>query len=119
MASTRNRNSEGDYIAEQRINQQIDTYATFINSAPGEAFTNHLAGDGLLMGKNARSTLCNNYTDMESQLFGIGSTNLVNPKSHISPDFRYIQSLNVIDRLPVLIPEPLIIQKNQRPYPMN
>jgi len=119
MASTRNKNSQGDYNAEQMINKSIDTYATYIQSANAEAYTNHFAGDGLLVGKNARSTLCNNYTDVESQLFGIGTTNLVEPKSKVYPEMKHMQSLCIIDRLPVLIPEPLIIDKNQRPYLNN
>lgn len=119
MASTRNKNSAGDYKAEQFINTSIDSYSTYVNSSSALAYTNHLAGDGLLFGKNARSTLCNNYVDVETQLFGIGATNLVNPKMKVKEDMTYIQSLNIIDRLPVLIPEPLIVEKNQRPYPMN
>ena len=118
MASTRNRNSPGDYNAEQHINTSIDTYATYVNSASAEAYTNHIAGDGLLAGRNARSTLCHNYTDVESQLFGIGTTNLVNPKGRVVANARPLQSLSIIDRLPVLIPEPLIVEKNQRPYAM-
>jgi hypothetical protein len=115
MASTRNKNQQGDYNAEQFMNTSIDTYATFINSAPAEAYTNYLAGDGLLAGKNARNTLCHNYTDVESQLFGIGTTNLVNPKSHVTPELKPLQSLSIINRLPILVPEPLIVDKNQRP----
>ncbi len=115
MASTRNKNCHGDYHAEQKINTLIDNYAVYVNST--EAYTNHLAGDGLLVGKNARNTLCHNYTDVESQLFGIGTTNLVNPKNTVSPDLRPIQSLSIINRLPVLVPEPLIVEKNQRYLP--
>ena len=69
MASTSNKNTPGNYKHEQRMNQNIDTYRTFLNSAPGEAYTNHLPGDGLLPAKNARSEMCRNYCDVESQLF--------------------------------------------------
>jgi hypothetical protein len=37
----------------------------------------------------------------------------------VNPDLKPIQSLNMIEKLPVMIPEPLIIEKNQRPYFMN
>lgn len=115
MASTNNKNTPGNYKAEQAINSLIGNYTTYIQSAQGEAYTNHFAGDGLLMGTNARTTLCNNYTDVESQLFGIGATNLVNPKSLVKPEIKYMQSVSIIDRLPVVVPEPLILEKNQRP----
>jgi hypothetical protein len=72
-----------------------------------------------LPGKIAHTNLAYNACDIESQLFGIGSTNLVNPASPVKPDYKYIQSLNIIDKLPVIIPEPLVIEKNQRPYFMN
>ena len=117
MASTRNKNSPGDYKLEQNINTQIDNYKTYVRSSV--AFDNHFAGDGLLMGRNARETFCQNYCDVESQLFGIGSTNLVNPKKSVTPDFQPIQSLNIIDRLPLLVPEPLVVEQGHRPYYLN
>jgi hypothetical protein len=116
MASTSNKNTPGNYKHEQRINDNISTYSTYLYSAPAQAYTSHLPGDGLLPGKIARSQLCNNYCDVESQLFGIGSTNLVNPTTPVQPELRSLQSLSVIDRLPVLLPEPLKVEKNQRPY---
>ena len=116
MSSTSNKNTPGNYQHEQRMNNHIGDYATYLHSAPAQAYTNHLPGDGLLPGRIARSQLCNNYCDVESQLFGIGSTNLVNPAAPVRPDMRSLSSLSVIDRLPVLLPEPLVIEKNQRPH---
>lgn len=115
MSSTRSKNTPGNYVAEQHINTSIDTYATYLHSARAEAYTNHLAGNGLLGGRNARSSLCANYTDVESQLFGIGTTNLVKPYVPVRPELYRLSSLNVIDKLPVLLPEPLILEQNQRP----
>ena len=67
----------------------------------------------------AAENLSSNACDIESQLFGIGSTNLVNPQKQTQPKFHDVKSLNMIDRLPMVIPEPLIVEKNQRPYPMK
>jgi hypothetical protein len=116
MASTSNKNTPGNYHHEQTENRLNCEHITYLNSGAGEAYTNHFAGDGLLSGKNARSKLCNNYCDIESQLRGIGSTNLVNPYKTIEPQLRPMQSLSIMQKLPVLIPEPLVIEKNQRPY---
>ena len=85
----------------------------------GKASTNHFAGDGLLMGRMASDNLSSNACDIESQLRGIGSTNLVNPQKEVQPKFHHVKSLNMIDRLAVVIPEPLIVEKDQRPYPMK
>ena len=119
MASTRNKNTLGDYKLEQRNNTEIREYNTYENSAYGAAQQTNFAGDGLLMGRIAAVQLSNNSCDIESQLFGIGSTNLVIPKEFVEPSIKSLQSLTIIDRLPVLVPEPLVVEKNQRPYPAH
>ena len=116
MASTNNKNSPGNYKAEQKMNDYIKNYTTYIHSAPAKANTNHHPGKGVLPAKTAREELCNNYVDVESQLFGIGTTNLVNPKGTVTPQFKDPRSINFIDGLEVSLPEPLVVQKNQRPY---
>ena len=113
MASTSNRNTPGNYALEQKMNQHIDSYKTYIHA--GEAYTNHLPGNGLLPASTARSQLCGNYCDVESQLRGIGSTNLVNPQTPVVPQHRTLDSLSIMTKLPVLLPEPLVVEKNQRP----
>jgi hypothetical protein len=116
MASTSNKNTPGNYSHEQKMNKQVDEYRTFINSATGHAYTNHLPGNGLLPASNARDNLCENYCDIESQLRGIGSTNLVNPQTPVNPKFINMDSLSVMNKTPVFMPEPLVVEKNQRPY---
>ena len=116
MASTSNKNPPGNYSHEQKMNKQVDEYRTFVNSAAGHAYTNHLPGNGLLPASNARDNLCKNYCDIESQLRGIGSTNLVNPQTPVNPQFMNIDSLSVMNKTPVFMPEPLVVEKNQRPY---
>ncbi len=113
MASTSNRNTPGNYALEQKMNQHIGSYQTYIHA--GEAYTNHLPGNGLLPASTARSQLCGNYCDVESQLRGIGSTNLVNPQTPVVPQHRMLDSLSIMTKLPVLLPEPLVVEKNQRP----
>jgi len=109
MASTSNKNTPGNYALEQKINQHIDSYRTYLHSGAGEAYTNHLPGNGLLAGSMAPSQLCGNYCDVESQLRGIGSTNLVNPQTPVVPQHRRLDSLSIMTKLPVLLPEPLVV----------
>lgn len=113
MSSTRNKNSIGDYQHEIRSYTHASNYMTYQQA--GKTPTNHFAGDGLLMGRMAPENLSNNACDIESQLRGIGSTNLVNPQKQVQPKFHDMKSLNMIDRLSMVIPEPLIVEKNQRP----
>jgi|UniRef100_A0A6C0IJZ3 hypothetical protein len=117
MASTRNKNSIGDYQREISSYTSASTYMTYDNA--GKATTNYLAGDGLLMGRMAPENLASNACDIESQLFGIGSTNLVTPQKQIQPKIHNIKSLNVSDRISMIIPAPLVVEKDQRPYPMK
>ena len=79
MASTRNRNSEGDYQAQQKSLQLQFDNMTYTNQGNGAAFSTHFAGDGLLMGRMGSIPLSNNFVDVESHLHGTGSTNLVTP----------------------------------------
>jgi hypothetical protein len=115
MASTRNKNTPGDYLLEQRQIGEIANYYAYENSPNGEAVTPNIAGDGLLVGRMAPTNFSFNSCEIESQLFGIGSTNLVAPKAEVMLDKKEVKSLDVIDKLPVFIPERLVLEKGQRP----
>jgi hypothetical protein len=115
MASTSNKNTPGNYALEQNMNRYIDDYRVYLHSAAGEAFTNHLPGDGLLPASNARTHLCENYCDVESQLRGIGSTNLVNPQKAVVPQLHPVKSLSIMNKTPVILPDPLVVETNHRP----
>jgi hypothetical protein len=117
MSSTRNRNNMADYQQESKSYQHAIDHMTLPISR--EAATNHFAGNGLLMGRMANHSLSKNACDIESQLFGIGSTNLVAPKATVENKPKSLQSLNVMERTPLIIPAPLKVASNQRPYPMN
>jgi len=119
MASTRNKNTPGNYRAERNIYNNTVDYLTNNTYSYGTPLTSYYPGDGLLQGRVASENLSHNNIDIETQLFGIGSTNLVSPKINQSPGLKPLQSLSVIDRIPILIPEPLVIQPNQRYMPLN
>jgi hypothetical protein len=119
MASTRSKNTVGDYALEQRQINNIATWYAYHNSSNGEAYAPRIAGDGLLGGRMMPSNFSTNSCDIETQLFGIGSTNLVKPKPEVKMDKKEVESLNVMDKLPVFIPDPLVLQKGQRPMYLN
>jgi len=112
MASTRNRNTPGDYALEQRGHEEQQLYKSYIRYGAPE--TPCLAGHSLLPGKMAARDLATNYCDIESQLRGIGSTNLVQPQSEVVPLVKEIKSLNMVPVQSTFLPEPLVIEPNQR-----
>lgn len=117
MSSTRNKNTRGDYILEQRQNLYIGGYNTNIDSARPE--TTYFAGDGLIMGRIAPTNLSFNSIDIESQLYGIGSTNLVVSKSKVDLDAKNPKSLNIANRLTTYVPPDFVVEGGQRPYPLR
>ena len=118
MASTRNINSRGDYGLEQNYYGLGRVYTDYKYSAQGCAYQPSIPTIGITPGRMARNTLSNNPIDIESGLFGINSTNLVNPQKPITPDLKRIPTSVFFDRLPINMPNPLVIEHNQRPYPI-
>ena len=76
-------------------------------------------GDGLLPAKLARNKMCSNFCDVESNLLGIGSTNLVKPQKPVEPQFNKVQSLNIMEKTPLYVPAPFVAKSHQRPSPLN
>ena len=120
MASTRNRNTLGNYNAEQQSNQMFRDYRSYETAAhyavPTETY---FPGNGLIGMKTAHRNLSENYCDIESFLRGIGSTNLVSPKEDPTPNIHAKKSLNIIDKADVILPAPLTTLDNQRRMFLN
>lgn len=114
MASTRDRNTPGNYRMEQTIN----TAHVGRNIAQHETVA-YYPGDGLGPAKTARSALASNACDIESQLFGIGTANLENPQPIVVPQLKQLKSLAVYDKPKVLMPEPLNVSSVNRPMIFN
>jgi hypothetical protein len=115
MASTRNKNTPGDYHLEVNQFRNFESYNLFKNGAGGEAVTTNLAGDGVIQGQMPWNKLAHNPADVESFLFGIGSSNLVNPMKTFTPDLIQNESQHFFNKTPTYMPDPLIVEKGQRP----
>jgi len=118
MSSTRNINARGDYSLEQEYYGLGRMYNSYIHSSQGCAYQNSIPTIGITPGRMPSNALSNNPIDIESALFGINSTNLVNPQKPIKPDLKRIPTSVFFDRLPVTMPNPLVVENNQRPYPI-
>ena len=117
MASTRNRNTPGNYNLEQREYKQFENYTLYPNSQYGAAYNTRLPGNGVNPGQIPWNQLSNNAVQIESFLFGVGSTNLVTPLAPVIPELKNLGTANFFERSATIIPEPLTVEKNQRPFP--
>ena len=126
MASTRNKNTECNYRLEMRQYQENETYTLYAHSSHGAACDTRWAGNGLNPGQIPVNQLSKNGVDLESFLFGIGSTNLVdmaNPSlvnpcctKSITPELRTLKQCNVYDSRQVVVPKPMIHNPYERPF---
>lgn len=117
MASTRNKNTTGNYILEQRSLDLAREYDLYKNAPNGPAYDPALPEFGFNPSTMGRDNFAYNSIDIETALFGISSTNLVNPQPRVEPELKRLPEIKYFDRLPKLImPMPLVIENNQRPH---
>jgi len=119
MASTRNKNYSGNYCLEQKQFSDSAQYTLYPNSQYGAAFDTMMPGNGVNPGQIPWNQLSNNAVQIESFLFGINATNLVDPAPHyIVPELKPLGTVNFFEKSKVVqVPIPLVIEKFQRPFP--
>ena len=110
MASTRNKNTRTDFKIEQNSQSLARTYV--------KAFEPALAFEsvGILPTKMSREHFSSNSVDIESALFGINSTNLVEPQATVVPHMKSLPEVKFFERMAVFLPEPLVVEKSARPF---
>ena len=106
MASTRNNNTPGNYLLEQR------------NYTLTQAYTTALPALGFNPSYMPRGTFVENPIDVESALFGINSTNLVNPQEPVIPYKKHVPTVCFFNTQALIMPRPLVIENKQRPFPI-
>jgi hypothetical protein len=119
MASTRNINSKNNYKIEQNKFSLAQNYNGYENSQWGSAYNTLLPGFGSNPVQLPREKLARDAIKVESDLFGIGATNLVNPTVQSKPQEIFMRNVTFFDRLPFINAEPLVIEKDQRPLPFS
>lgn len=118
MASTRNKNTHCNYILEQRNNSIIKNYNLYENGSNGRATSECMPNLGYLPSHLPATMLSSNHVDIESGLRGINSCNLVGESFNMTPqlntlDFKDFFNVN----REIIMPQPLIHEKGQRPFP--
>lgn len=117
MASTRNKNTNGNYQLEKMGNNNFSNWIVYDNYATPTA--SYFPGNGLLMGRIGSSQLSSNFYDIESNLRGIGANNLENPLPQCHPQINSFQWLNICNRADVILPETFMVSNTQKPLWRN
>ena len=118
MASTQNINCRGNYCLQQRCFRDIRDYTSYVNSQYGHAYDPAIPCVGITPSHMPRNTLSSNPIEIESALFGINSTNLVNPQPPVDPQLKTVPEKAFFDRVPMIMPQPLVMEMLQRPFPV-
>ncbi len=113
MASTRNKNTRGNYALE--LNQCINSQDYLLNKKYGEAAQTNQPGNGIGCAQLPRDHLSGNPIEIESFLRGIGSTDLTKPVQELTPDLKCMQQLDLFRAPQVILPTPFQAQTDQRP----
>lgn len=116
MAATRNKNTQCNYNLEQIQKGIMRDWFVYPNSSSGAAYDTKLPGYGFNHGKISSTVLSTNAADIESYLFGINSTNLVNPQAPVVPQLNTLDSVSLFPKPTTIMPIPQVIPKYQRPF---
>ena len=116
MSSTRNKNSQLDYNLEKSNKEKLLRENLYLHSSSGRPVSECIPSVGYTPSHISRDALANNSIDIESQLRGIGSTNLETPCQPVVPSMRTLEIKDYFDRPgTVVMPYPLVYENNQRP----
>mgnify|MGYP006428061653 FL=1 len=116
MASTRNKNTQADYNIRQAAYNKSREWVDYQYSSNGKAFDTALPSIGFNPSHMPRSAFSQNPTDIETSLFGINSTNLVESSPNIIPRFKNIPIKHYFETTPLIMPEKLVVPRFQRPF---
>lgn len=117
MSSTSLKNLPRQYCLEQKNAQNHRNY--LVNKIKKVPNVSKLPDLGINMGNMSggytHNVLSNNTSDLESFLFGIGTSNLVIPYEKPTPNINNLDDLKFFNKPGYCIPDPLIMEKRQRP----
>jgi len=117
MSSTRLNNDKAEYCQKQRDIRLAEQFTLY----KYKCISGDSAMPGVGINMPAMTTgynndiLSNNAADIESALFGIGSTNLVSAKKPVVAQINHLPTKTFFNRPVSFVPEPLVVEKFQRP----
>tara|TARA_B100000085_G_scaffold195421_1_gene179211 strand:- start:10 stop:378 length:369 start_codon:yes stop_codon:yes gene_type:complete len=115
MASLKN--SPGQYCLEQQRFKDQEQYLNYkyqqvpyVSKLPGLGIN-----PGNMRGGFYNNVLSNNASNIECNLFGIRQIDLTQPQKTFKPQLNKLGEQEFFKTPRVFLPEPLVVQKNQRP----
>ena len=118
MTSTRNKNTIQDYRIECKSYADSRQWIQYPYSTYGQAYDVSMPSLGITPSRMPWNTLSNNPADIESSLFGINSTNLVNPQPEVIPELKHIPVKSYFETIPLIMHDLFDVSSIQRPYPI-
>ena len=117
MASTRLRNSPGQYCIDQKREHMEREYLVYKGKKiPDRSLLPDFGiNAGNMAGAYSHKILSENTPDLESFLFGIGSSNLVKPYRNPPLLVNKVDTIKFFNQTDAIMPVPLVIEKRQRP----
>lgn len=115
MASTSLRNLPGQYCKERNSNHQNSDYSVYENNKIPNSLPDFGINAGNMAGGYSQNVLSNNTADLESYLFGIGTSNLVKTFKTPNPRLNKLDNLKFFSKPGLSMPTPLVIENRQRP----
>ena len=114
MSGTRDLNNPGNYAVEQEALQKERQNLLYAHGPGGHAYQTALPGIGFGASRMGSAQLANNFADIESNLYGISSNNLVAPLPPLNPELVSVPMANVYKKPKVVeavFPERLTEQR--------
>ena len=118
MAATRNKNTPSDYCLQQKSYQESRDWINYKHSTYGTTYKNAIPCLGYTPSHMPWNTLSNNPVDIETQLFGINSTNLVHLQAPMPPQLKTVPMIPFFETIPLIKSPNVPILSSQRPYPI-
>ena len=115
---TRARNYPANYCLQQRNNNLSKNYTLYQHGAMGIPVSPAIPCLGYTPSHMISHVFSENPIEIESALFGINANNLVNPQKPINPELKCLKFNSFFERLPLIMPNPMVPDNNQRPFPV-
>ena len=113
MSSTRLRNQPGEYTLEQKKNSYICDNRIWADRTTRSYIA--FPELGFNVSHIPNNQISHNATDIESNLYGIGSTNLIKPKQEVIPQLKSQIPITFFSKPNLILPIPFHHEKGQRP----
>lgn len=117
MASTSLKNLPGCYKQDQKAQGESREYLVFKNKKIplNSALPDFGINMGNMAGGYTHGILSNNTPDLESYLFGIGTSNLVKPFIKPYEDINKLNNIPFYSKPGYSMPKPMVVENRQRP----